>query len=181
MSDEPPQQFDESIRRFVYKKLGFDKHDDTFFCDYYRELCAGKKELAKEIGDMLVEKLLAGDSNFFEAVAKTLERWPPDIARAQQFVSSPVWAAAWRFFNKVAKPIEYVAKKEIHSVTGQTRYVKERKRGGFTRDDLSEFIYRETSIRPSSSSLTDMQDFFARKPEKESPPGRIPRVLKHHH
>jgi hypothetical protein len=180
MSDEPIQQFDERIHRFVYGKLGFDEDDTTFFCDFYRELCAASGErftqLAKEIGDMCVEKLLAGDEEFFSAVAKTLKLWPPDIAKTRQFVSMPAWASAWRFFNKVAKSVEYVAKPETHPLyPNRTIYRKEIKRGNFTRDDLSEFIYQDAGIRPSSSLLTDMLDFFERKAEKQSPPGRPPR------
>jgi hypothetical protein len=133
MSDEPSQQFDERILRFVYKELGFDEHDTTFFCDFYRELCAASGErytqLAKEIGDMCVEKLPAGDYKFFSAVAKTLKLWPPDIANTRQFVSMPAWASAWRFFNKVAKPVEYVAQAEIDPLTKQTIYRPKPKRG----------------------------------------------------
>jgi hypothetical protein len=57
MSDKPLPQFDESIRRFVYKKLGFDEHDDTFFCDYYRELCrahaSGDQDAEKRLSSLL--------------------------------------------------------------------------------------------------------------------------------
>jgi hypothetical protein len=169
---------DKNIRRIVYGKLGFDERDPTFFCDFYRELCraSGKRftGLAKEVGDMCVEKLLAGDSKFFNAVAKTLKHWPPDIAKTQQFAASPVRASAWRFFNKGkgAKPRKYRREVFIHPISGQPIPRKELKPGEFTRHDLSNWICRETGVCPSPSQLTELLDFFGRKAKKKKPPGR---------
>jgi hypothetical protein len=164
------------LRRFVYGKLGFDEHDDTFFPDHYRELCAGKKELEKEIGDMCAEKIRTGDFKWFEAVAKTLKLWPPDIAKTQQFIGMPVWAAAWRFFNKGkgAERCKYRRWKTENPSPLGPRMIeyKELKRGEFTRGDLSNWIYRETSIRPSPSQLTELLDSFKRRAKKKHPPGR---------
>jgi hypothetical protein len=133
MSNEP-EAYDDRICRFTYKKLGFGEGHE-FFPDYYRELCAasarGDKtqfaQLANVIGEICVKKLLAGDDKFFSAIARTLKLWPPREAETQQFVSSPVWASAWRFFSRVG-PVEYSHRKFVN-LSGRIEERKEMKRG----------------------------------------------------